>query len=340
MNKRIMVPLDGSQLAEKALPYAIKLANQINGSLLLVHVLETPGPGPQEYSFQGDTFPVNSADPYLQEVSRIISGPGAEPWIEADRLEIIVGYGKPAVALATMIEDEQVDLVVMTSHGRTGLSRLVMGSVAFDLVQRSICPIMLIQPEKPNEFSLLADTLARRTSLHFNDGEQPRIILTLDGSSEAETVIEPAIQLASQLKGVIHLVRIVPPTIQIDYDNTPEEYGNYSNNDLEKTRRHHRKEVYEYMDRIAEQINDRGVHCVRVVLLGSYAEKILDYACQIQANMLAMAIHARGKFGQVLIGSLGEEVMRRSHLPVIMVNGRALLEAQQTQAEKPEMLSR
>ena len=133
--KRLPVPLDGSELAERALPFARRLARLGGGDLLLVRTaLSQPGRGESAVA-QVET--AADAERYLR---RLMSGFNADFAVEA-----AAPCGDPVTEIAGIAAQRNVDLVVMTTHGRTGLGRLVLGSVADGLVRRTRLPLSPIR---------------------------------------------------------------------------------------------------------------------------------------------------------------------------------------------------
>jgi nucleotide-binding universal stress UspA family protein len=149
MFTRIVVPLDGSKLAESALPQATDLARLCGAELRLVRVVDfmtlekTGAYGlALEYAPPQDVFDVEmeEADSYLREVAATLRTSGFTVTTEILRgrvAQVLADIGQPG------------DLVVMASHGRGGLSRWFLGSVAEDLVRRSTVPVMLIRAQQP-----------------------------------------------------------------------------------------------------------------------------------------------------------------------------------------------
>jgi nucleotide-binding universal stress UspA family protein len=126
MYKRIMVPLDGSDLAQSALPHALELSRALEATLLLIYVRD-----PRAGS-------VEAARRYLDFVRNEQTATGVA-------IEILVRDGPVAAALIETAEKERIDLIVMATHGRSGLQRVVYGSVAEQLLRSSAKPILLVR---------------------------------------------------------------------------------------------------------------------------------------------------------------------------------------------------
>ena len=143
MFKKILVPLDGSSFAEEALPHARELAECGGAEIILARVDEPYEPPP------GIFVPATA----IPEVVRLSAGEYLEQLVSRLKLagfkvESVVLDGKVADALLKYAREEGVDLIVMSTHGRTGISRLLMGSVAEQIVHGARCPVLLIRPQE------------------------------------------------------------------------------------------------------------------------------------------------------------------------------------------------
>jgi nucleotide-binding universal stress UspA family protein len=135
----ILVPLDGSTLAEAALPRAVELARAAEARLLLLRAAEAhtlPGLDPTAAQIQV----VEDADTYLTDVAERVSTLGVR------NIDTSVWYGAPATAILEATRLRKPDLIVMTTHGRSGLERLIFGSVAETVLRSTTTPILLVRP--------------------------------------------------------------------------------------------------------------------------------------------------------------------------------------------------
>jgi nucleotide-binding universal stress UspA family protein len=146
MNVRtILVPLDGSPLAERALPEAVELARQRGARLLLLRAAEAHVPLGADPT-QAQVRVVQEAEAYLASVKAQLAATGIPD------VETSVWYGPPASAIVEAARLRGADLIVMTTHGRSGLGRLILGSVAESVLRGTTTPILLLRvPEAPVE---------------------------------------------------------------------------------------------------------------------------------------------------------------------------------------------
>lgn len=145
MEQKILVPLDGSALSELAIEPAEKIAKAIGYEMVLFRVVDTPlncslEAEPEEERLAASAS-IDKATTYLKAIASRIEGKGIKTRIE-------VGVGYPHSAILALADKENVEFIIMSTHGRTGLSRALMGSVAEKVVYTTECPVMLVKPEK------------------------------------------------------------------------------------------------------------------------------------------------------------------------------------------------
>jgi nucleotide-binding universal stress UspA family protein len=174
MFKRFLVPLDGSILAETALKPALQLAQRANGTVYLVRIPIYVDGGAQispEYQrvwTADDEFPEHEeVNAYLRKTQDQLQQSGVA-------IRTIIGEGEPSEAILNLAFTKNIDLIVMASHGRSGLSRWLLGSVSSQVIRKARIPVMLVR--YPAKFK--------------------HLLLTLDGSEMAEHAIQPAVEFA------------------------------------------------------------------------------------------------------------------------------------------------
>lgn len=147
MYKKIIVPLDGSDLAERAIWHAGEVAKGSNAEIILLHALYGPIP------VGDDRFPRLSEKKFLEKVTResskYLDRIGAELRAKGHKVRAVIDGRPPADAILHVSDQEGADLIVMSTHGRSGLSRLVMGSTAESVLRATHRTIMLVKPERP-----------------------------------------------------------------------------------------------------------------------------------------------------------------------------------------------
>jgi nucleotide-binding universal stress UspA family protein len=296
MTRSILLPLDGSTFSEHALPTALDLARRMNARLHLVQVHETPsglidqgGPAAAELS----AALREQEEDYLRSVAnRCMERAGV-----ATRTELL--DGPVATALAAYIQEMATDLVVMTSHGRSGISRAWVGSVADAVVRRSSAPVLLLRPRAGGK------PPASFTSAH--------VLIPLDGSPLAEGILPPAAHLAQLAKARCTLLRVVSP-VQLSAE--PHHAGRAEDPEL---LREAVAQAEAYLEQVAAPLRRNGLVVQSAVVVHAVAAvAILDYAATAAVDLVAMGTHGRGGWSRVALGSVADKVMRGLLLPVLL----------------------
>ncbi|HLI06410.1 MAG TPA: universal stress protein [Ktedonobacteraceae bacterium] len=316
MFQRILVPLDGSALAEQALPVAARLARAVAGEVVLAHVLFTP----RTYQFYELTAAdVKEARDYLETV-----GSREELAGVSTSVTVPVTITHPASGLLSLIESQQIDLVVMSSHGYTGFKRWALGSVAEKVARHSPVPVLLLRKGG-------AVPVGARPEM-----EGPvRALVPLDGSVLAKAALVPAAQIVSALaasgKGALHLTRVVvrPHAERLDAE--------------EREAAIHKAK--QYLSHTAQHIQEGFVapaiaplHLTltwSVVLDDDIASGILRVAesgedaeaaaMPARCDFIAMATHGYTGWQHLSMGSVTERVLHATRLPMLVVPARKIV---------------
>jgi nucleotide-binding universal stress UspA family protein len=306
MFRSLLVPLDGSAFAEHALPLALAIARRANATLRVVYV-HTPFAEvyPVEVPVAADRFECEIKTRqrvYLEDVVRRVAEVSPVP-TSFDMLE---------GAVAPMIRKEagriEADLVVMTTHGRGALARFWLGSVADKLVRDLPMPLLLVRPTEAK-----VDCK--------NEPALKHILVPLDGSPRAESILEPAIRLGSLQEADYTLLRTVPAVVPAG--GNPEAAYEPGIAALAEDRKELEarlsKDAVKYLEGVAQGLRSRAPVAVqtKVVLADSPAKAILLEAASA-IDVIALATHGRRGLPRVVLGSVADKVIRGSHLPVLV----------------------
>ncbi len=299
MFHKILVPLDRSELAEQAIGQAASIARAASASLELVVVHEPlPVGGFADVPWGPDQGLDVRA--YLAELGdEIREGAGIE-------VTQTVLDGDPVESLTRHIWDAGVDLVVMTTHGRTGVSRAWFGSVADGLVRHASVPILMLRPAGHG-------ALRSKHQHPFR-----RIVVPLDRSASSTDILAPAAGLARATGAHLFLISVVQPTPII----TPEATGPYSLPTVlvdDAATKSLADEAKGELDAVVRRLRAEGVRDVdaTVVIDERPATAIADFARVKSADLIAMATRGRGA-SRVFLGSVADGVLRATRLPVLL----------------------
>jgi nucleotide-binding universal stress UspA family protein len=297
MFNRILVPLDTSAIAEQALPRAAAIAKALGAELLLVLVHEpVPMHGHHDTLWNALGVPMERA--YLDGKAREIES----------RFGILVDTehptGSPSQTVIALADARAADLVVMTTHGRTGLRREWLGSVA-DTVMRSLdVPVLMLRPIDSSD------------PAPVTVGTFQRIMIALDESHRAESIIDSALSLggASATYVLARVVRSVPVMIDFaDAYGTPPVVV-----DPEATERA-AVAASRYIEGIAARLRADGASSVEQVVVNSElpAPALLDIARTNNVDLIAIATHGRGP-ARLVLGSVTDELLRNGSTPLLV----------------------
>lgn len=285
MYSRILVPLDGSHLSETVIPYARTLAFGLDATIELLHVVD-PGTLADADSLASA---MASAEAYLASVAANLP-----------KVESLTLSGAPAEAIAARAAAHPDSLVAMSSHGHTGVRRMVLGSTT-DKVLRSIDqPLLLVKGE---------DETPR-----VGQASIDAIFLALDGSAASEEAMPTAVELAKRLSVPLEIIRVVPPVM--DY-YTP---GADSLAGMVDVTGAVEQEAQDYLTRVAASATALGVASVRTAeLLGFPAAKLVDVAEANPHGLMVMGTHGRTGLGRSVLGSVSDRLARDSSQPVLLI---------------------
>lgn len=288
MLKRILVPLDGSPLSERALPYAQALARTTQARIILLRAVEAhafTGRGRAKARIAAMT----EAETYLDGVANPLRERGLT-------VDIAVPFGGAADAIGDEVAYREADLVVMATHGRGGLGRFVYGSVAARVLHEAEAPVLLVRAweERPGGSFATA----------------PRIVVPLDGSRFAEAALPVAREMATALGGHLTVMQaITPPDAVVTAEMKYAEFD--PTVELAAARA--------YLERIAAEEQAAG-HTTQVIAeAGLPAELVPEVARASRAALVVMATHGRSGLGRLIMGSVADAILRQGNTPLLLV---------------------
>jgi len=284
----ILVPLDGSPLAEQALPHACRLARATGAGLLLVRAtppVTDPGAG-----FAAGSS-VQYAEAYLAQVRDGLKSKG----LEAQSLSL---YSNPVPGILLATKISEATLIVMCTHGRTGLRRMVLGSVTEQLVQESKVPVLVINSE----------------SCDASPDEPYRSVLVpLDGSAHAEAALAILKNLNLDAQAKVILLRAVSPAVP-QFAQGMTEYGTQVRLHTDQRR----LEAQQYLDNIAAKFLHGQAHQIQVVV--EYpAKAVLAAADDHRADLIVLATRARPDGAPMASTSVPGHLLHNAGTPVLIV---------------------
>ena len=283
--RSILVPVDGSALAEAAIPCALAIAERAGSRVHFAMVY-------------GDSFPpapMRLDQIYLDELAqRLTERLGYLPSCEL--LE-----GPVAPTLVKHARKIGADLIVLTTHGRGGLERAWLGSVTDQLVRSSGIPVLVVRPSATGSWGA------------FNPSE---IMVPLDGSALAETALSPAAEMARLWDAEVSLLQVVfPVSLSSEADLQPP--GAYDKELTEISR----QAAAQYLAEVAVRLRNSGVKASGVAMVSrtNLPQTLLEQASPGRLGLLAIATHGRGGLRRLILGSVTDKLVRTAEVPVLVV---------------------
>ncbi len=271
-NKCIVVPLDGSKLAEIALPYAEELGARTGSDIVLVEVVEYVDQAYRSYLEK-------IVDLTKQQIKKYLVMPGCK---DVEVYSQILN-GNPAEAIVNFACEWDHNIIIMATHGRSGIGRWAVGSVA-DKVVRTVntTPVMLIRGRKARP-----DIRQKRL---FSQALVP-----LDGSLNSEAVIPYAGQLAKTLEMDLTLFHVL-----------------HQNN-------HNQEDAKSYLSNQCSELMRKGVNTSYKLRDGSAADEIINISDELAVDLVAMSTRGKGGISPWILGSVAQKILLGGSTPLMLV---------------------
>ena len=299
--RSVLVPLDGSDFAEQALPAALTLARRHGARLHLVRVYVPVagvyGERAVPYDQALDHKLMKQARDYLDGVvKRVAEAAGTQ-------LSSVLLEGSVADTISRHAATVGADLCVMTTHARGPLARFWLGSVSDELARQADVPILFVRPD--------GEAVDFSHELAFQ-----RVLIPLDGSPLAERVLEPVLALGTRTQTELTLLRVVVPMVELSYASVG---GTESRRQLQELDEEEAKRAQEYLERVAKALRARSFTVMtRLVSNDRPATAILDDATAHGADLIALSTRCRGGLRRLLLGSVADKVLRGAATAVLV----------------------
>ncbi len=323
MFQRILVPLDGSDRAEQAIATAANLARVSNGSIVLLQVVN-----PDTTHVETPAISIGILDAEIEHAKQYLAMIAACNVLSGIGVTTEVLTGDPALTIFPAAHAHQADLIIMCSHGSTGVRRWGIGSVSQKVARCSPLPVLILR-----------EGAGVPTNLHPGGIRPVRVQVALDGSPLAEAALLPAAQLSAALSapapGALHLVHVLP----------------FSTQDEQAIRESAQKEAETYLQTIQQRLHTEDAADLKLQIT-TLVETNTDVAdaliCMAEnsegmeadenfagCDCIAMATHGRGGLQRWLIGSITERVLHATKLPLLIIRPQKVA-ASHKPAEAPE----
>jgi len=297
MFEKILVPLDGSDVAETALRYAEEFARWLSSELVLYHVC-----GAEHEHF------LRMHKVYLDELGRNVEANLRKRRAPQVKVTTQVEIGQAAESVCNLVQSRQISLVVMSAVGASTLRIAhVLGSVADQVCRTVPVPVLLVRPERGQQAAEEKRLIGR-------------ILVPLDGSELSARALPVAEELARRLSAGITLYRmahVVNPAGLDGVDSLP------GISYLQLTQQQEQRVRSELLD-VEKALRAKGVTVTHAVTTGvDAAEEIIEIGTKVGADLVVMSTHGRSGITRWAMGSVAERVLRHGTLPLLLVNAPA-----------------
>ncbi len=294
MFQRILVPLDGSKLAESVLPVVVAFAEKFGATILLLHAIEQG----VRTTIHGERHLANvaEAEAYLSDVAARLT----RPMINVTKHVHTVQQADVARCINEHAIEHQTDLVVLCAHGRGGWRDVIVGNIAQQVVSRGTTPVLFISSEKSKPQYTCT-----------------KILLPLDGTPHHEPALPVAQEIARAFGAEIRLVNVVPTVSTLSAERAGA--GMLLPNAMAEILELAQRGAVEYLQQVMKKLQAEGVPVSAEVARGEPAPVILDAQKRAGADLVVLATHGHSAVEAFWSGSVTPRVLSQSPAPVLLV---------------------
>lgn len=296
MFKHILLPLDGSRLAEAAIPLTADLAEKLNAQVTLLHVIEKNAP--RQIHGQHHLVDDEEACRYLAKIEQ-------ERFPQALKVESHVHSEEVSEVARSIVEHSgefTPDLIVLSAHGAGGLRDLVVGSIAQQVIASGSVPVLLLKPDEEGR-------------IHYTGFTS--LLVALDGDPVHETSLQVAAELAAGLDIRIHLLRVVPTLGTLNPQDAASgtllPAATSAMLDIEE------EDAACYLQEKVDGLRETGIAVTAEVVRGDPAQEVIKSASQQDSSIIVLGTHGKKGMNAFWAGSVAPRIVASSTLPVLLV---------------------
>lgn len=286
----IVVPLIGPNddphlISERAIPAARALRAQTGASVVLVSVMNRPFDADElgaalDHLYNSEGQRLTQLRNYLDDVAATFAD---------GNVQVVLRSGAPAGEIEQEVRNVHRPLLIMASHGRVGMERMLLGSVASRVIHDVDCPVILVRERLPNAYSVI------------------NLLIPLDGSTVAESAVDKALDALAGIPVRLHLLHVIEPFTSY--------YGFVAHGYLETATRW----ADDYLDKVAQRYSDRGYEVTTKVRRGFVAEQIAEAATEERVDLIVLSTRGHHSVQRALFGWVTERTLHESQLPLLVV---------------------
>ncbi|HLH72583.1 MAG TPA: universal stress protein [Chloroflexota bacterium] len=296
MFRRLLVPLDGSRLAEAVLPFVSRLADVGEASVILLHVIEKDAP--TRVHGERHLTNVQEADGYLTQVAGRLAGNERHVHYHAHEVPV----GDVAESIAVHAEEHGIDLIILSTHGEGGIRDVLWGSIAQQVLQRCTRPVLLVRARLDD----LTPTFAPQT-----------IMVPLDATVACEAALGPAMALATSLNAQLRLVMVVPTADTVSGEQmltaTFLPAATRAVLDVQG------EQAMNYLECLAAAFRSKGVPALAEVRRGETVSELASDTGEHADGLVVVATHGRAGLQAIWSQSVAARLLKRTRAPILLV---------------------
>jgi nucleotide-binding universal stress UspA family protein len=291
--RSILCATDFSEHSNQTIPYGVAIAREFEARLYVCHVIDLSAVTIYG-EFQLD--PIGQQERIRQEAQEQLS---RMPGLQEVDWEPLIRVGQPAAEIARIVEEKGVDLVIASTRGRSGLKRLILGSVTQRMMRTLNCPLLAVQSLE----EAFVDKGAGGVRLK-------KILVGSDFSADSVLALNYGLSLAQEFEAELHLIHVMEPPVYPEF-LTPAEQGQ----DMVRT-----EVLKEKLNELVSEEARNWCSLKTAVLRGQSYEELVAYAMTQGMDMIVVGVRGYGLVKSLLMGSTTDRVVRRSPCPVLTVS--------------------
>lgn len=290
--RRLLVPLDGSALAQTVVRAVIVIARAFKSQAILIHVLERNPAA----SIHGEKHLTDGeeAAAYLLKVAAELEQAGVE--VETHVHE--TREGDIPLSIVQHAEEYSPDLILLCAHGKHGLKSIVTGRIGQQVLLRGTCPVLILQPQK--------EPFAVKT-----------VVVPVDSAHSHEPTLEFAASLAQGFGADLHLVSVIPTLATLDVERSRS--GLLLPSAMRAILDMNQETEAKQLEELVERCRRRGVNATGQVLRGDTVGEVLRRTNQIEAGLVVMTTHGNIGLEALIAGSIAPRIAAKIKVPLLLV---------------------
>lgn len=293
--KKILCATDFSDFSNHTLRYGVSLAREFGAKLYVCHVIDLPSAAIYgEITLDHAELQNRFMADVQEQLDRLIGGQPID-W------EPLIETGRPVDKINAMVGKRKIDLVIAATHGRSGLKRLLLGSVTERLMHTLRCPLLIVNWSE-HEF----------VSPEASEIRLQRILVACDFSPDSRLAFEYGLSLAQEFQSELHLVHVIEPPVYKDFVTSAHEPGE----DVQQV-------LYDRLnEKLTGMVPAEALNWCRLtttLLSGNSFEELREYAVKHDVDLIALGIRGHSLVETMLVGSTTDRVVRSAPCPVLTV---------------------